>query len=398
MKYILSPALLLFLLPCFSQDYSYMRYDVNDGLAGSNVYCITQDKEGFLWMGTEGGLSRFDGVHFTNFTLEDGLPDIEVLQIMADSRERIWMGPFSQSVCYYYQGRIHNQENDTLLKKIHIRSGILNFAEDKEGNILINEVGVLHLVTTTGIVRDFDSIRGKPIYSYAVSKGSDGHFLVQDGDEVYRFDGKVFTHFFSIDFGSENSNFIVLRSQMFAWQGKEHAYRYRFASLKLGKTFDFDAERNAMLHVSFSVVSDSTVYRNSTRGTREYNLFTGTVRDFSIGARISRTFRDDEGNLWFTSLGQGVFRLNSENIRNIKLMDKYSASWVPLTMRRIGDQLLVGGSNSMLYQCSLSSPEHFTLRELKHSGEANEIRYLAKMKDGRLLVGSSMRLFYENEV
>jgi len=78
--------LILLSYSSFSQEYSYAHYDVKDGLAGSNVYCITQDKQGFIWMGTEGGVSRFDGTHFTNFNLEDGLPDIEVLQIFADSR------------------------------------------------------------------------------------------------------------------------------------------------------------------------------------------------------------------------------------------------------------------------------------------------------------------------
>src|SRR5882757_8887778 len=113
----LLPALSILLLLSYSslsQEYSYTHYDVKDGLAGSNAYCITQDKEGFIWVGTDAGVSRFDGTHFKNFTLEDGLPDIEVLQIFADSRGRVWMAPFSKSICYFYQGRIHNQDNDTL--------------------------------------------------------------------------------------------------------------------------------------------------------------------------------------------------------------------------------------------------------------------------------------------
>src|SRR5690348_2278219 len=129
-------AIVLLAYSSFGQEYSYTRYDVKDGLAGSNVYCITQDKEGFLWMGTDGGLSRFDGVHFKNFTLEDGLPDIEVLQIFADSRERIWMGPFTKSICYYAAGRIHNQQNDKQLAQFHLHGNIHSFAEDKNGNIL----------------------------------------------------------------------------------------------------------------------------------------------------------------------------------------------------------------------------------------------------------------------
>src|SRR5882762_8666008 len=138
-RLLLSYCLFCLSYSSLSQEYSYTHYNVKDGLAGSNVYCITQDKEGFLWMGTEGGVSRFDGTHFRNFALEDGLPDIEVLQIFADSKGRVWMGPFSKSICYYYQGRIHNQDNDSLLRLMSIKNNVEKFAEDRYGNVMIQE-------------------------------------------------------------------------------------------------------------------------------------------------------------------------------------------------------------------------------------------------------------------
>src|SRR5258708_28114243 len=97
-------SLLLMLLPAclFSQEYSYTHYDISDGLAGSTVYCITQDKDGFIWLGTETGVSRFDGTHFRNFTTADGLPDIEILQMFVDSKGRGWMAPFGESFCFYF--------------------------------------------------------------------------------------------------------------------------------------------------------------------------------------------------------------------------------------------------------------------------------------------------------
>src|SRR5580765_7243042 len=80
----------------YSQEYSYTNFNIKNGLAGSTAYCITQDKDGFIWIGTETGVSRFDGAHFKNFTSSDGLPDAEILQIFADSKGRIWMAPFSK--------------------------------------------------------------------------------------------------------------------------------------------------------------------------------------------------------------------------------------------------------------------------------------------------------------
>src|SRR6476469_6172307 len=104
--------LLIFFTPLemLAQEYSYTRYDIKEGLAGSVVYCMTQDKDGFLWFGTETGLSRFDGTRFTNYTSLNGLPDNEILNVFGDSKGRVWIAPFRAAICYYYKGRIHTQE------------------------------------------------------------------------------------------------------------------------------------------------------------------------------------------------------------------------------------------------------------------------------------------------
>ena len=38
-----------------------------DGLASNQTTCIQQDKNGFMWIGTKEGLSRYDGLHFINY-------------------------------------------------------------------------------------------------------------------------------------------------------------------------------------------------------------------------------------------------------------------------------------------------------------------------------------------
>src|ERR1700722_1313129 len=96
----------------FPQEYSYTHYDIKEGLAGTMAYCITQDADGFIWVGTETGVSRFDGTHFSNFTTADGFPGIEVPEIFGDSKGRVGMAPFKKSVCYYYRGKIYHPGND----------------------------------------------------------------------------------------------------------------------------------------------------------------------------------------------------------------------------------------------------------------------------------------------
>ncbi|MBR4814433.1 MAG: hypothetical protein IKZ67_03120, partial [Paludibacteraceae bacterium] len=50
---------------------AFRHYTVKDGLSCNYVHAITQDKKGFLWVATEYGLNKFDGVHFKNYFFED---------------------------------------------------------------------------------------------------------------------------------------------------------------------------------------------------------------------------------------------------------------------------------------------------------------------------------------
>ncbi len=59
---------LLFSLPLFSQNPPVERFGVEQGLSQGFVTCLLQDREGFIWMGTQNGLNRYDGLRFKTFT------------------------------------------------------------------------------------------------------------------------------------------------------------------------------------------------------------------------------------------------------------------------------------------------------------------------------------------
>src|SRR5436853_6906474 len=71
------------------------HYDVEDGLAHSNVGPIYQDRKGYMWFGTVEGLSRFDGYRFKTYGVEDGLPNHTVTAIAEDPQGRLRVGTFA---------------------------------------------------------------------------------------------------------------------------------------------------------------------------------------------------------------------------------------------------------------------------------------------------------------
>ncbi len=65
---------------------------VTDGLPGNWVRDVLQDRRGYLWIGTEAGLSRFDGRYLMNTGRAEGLAGEEVRCIVADSSGMLWVG------------------------------------------------------------------------------------------------------------------------------------------------------------------------------------------------------------------------------------------------------------------------------------------------------------------
>ncbi len=89
-------------LVSISQDKIWNHYTVKEGLPSSNVYKCVEDNEGFIWIGTESGLSRFDGAKFTNYTAKDGLTDNEVLWVDFNPKtSEVKIVTFNSSITYY---------------------------------------------------------------------------------------------------------------------------------------------------------------------------------------------------------------------------------------------------------------------------------------------------------
>ena len=381
-------SLLVLLLPVhtFSQEYSYTHYDVSAGLAGSVVYCITQDKDGFIWVGTETGVSRFDGTHFRNFSTADGLPDIEVLIMFTDSRNRVWMAPFRKSVCYYYKGKIYNQDNDRLLHDLHFTGNVQSFAEDAAGNILIQESSALHLLGPDGHCTEVDSIHHRPLcLSDAAIRGRDGNFLVQEADSIYEYRKGVFTTVTGLTAAAMIiPSYISLSSDMVVWRSRNRTSLTR--SLTTGETWEVPDPHRSAWHVSYTVLDDTLLYINESTGTTEYDLRCHHTRQFLPGVEVSRVFRDDEGNIWFTTIGQGIYRLNSDAFRKFILRQPQTGSCSVFAIKKINDQLLVGTNRSSIFRFHVPDLTYLGVQFLPKE-QRKRILTIDTLCDGRMLYG-----------
>ena len=70
----------------------FQSYGRESGLGNVRINLLLQDKTGFIWVGTDSGLYRFDGQRFQAFGLEQGLPSLEINALTLDSAGVMWVG------------------------------------------------------------------------------------------------------------------------------------------------------------------------------------------------------------------------------------------------------------------------------------------------------------------
>ena len=70
----------------------FQTYSRESGLKNLRINLLLQDKQGFIWVGTDDGAYRFDGHRFQAFGLEQGLPSLEINAFQLDATGAMWVG------------------------------------------------------------------------------------------------------------------------------------------------------------------------------------------------------------------------------------------------------------------------------------------------------------------
>lgn len=142
----------------------------NDGLPSNHIYDFAEDNNGFLWIATDNGVSRFDGKYFYNYSVKNGLPSNDALQIIKEKNGTIWVNCFNELPSYFDESNnqfVQLQSNSTINK---IGASLLQYI------VLAN--GGVKFFNTTGF---FDVINKKPKKS--VFTNTSGSILI-DTTEV----------------------------------------------------------------------------------------------------------------------------------------------------------------------------------------------------------------------
>jgi diguanylate cyclase (GGDEF)-like protein len=90
-RLLLPVAMLLAGVASSAQVLPFEILGLKEGLPQSQVACIAQDRDGYLWVGTWGGLARYNGDGFKSFYAKDGLPSNRIEDLLAAKDGTLWI-------------------------------------------------------------------------------------------------------------------------------------------------------------------------------------------------------------------------------------------------------------------------------------------------------------------
>jgi len=138
---------------CIAAGYSQtnlhtVQYTTQSGMLSNTTYYGLFDRDNFLWICQNHGLSRFDGTHFTNFTVEDGLPDNDIIYVTEDSTGTIWAQPFQREPAFLKKNAVRFQTIRTIIHPDTVKKDqsyrVFPLRDGKVG--LISENGVIRII------------------------------------------------------------------------------------------------------------------------------------------------------------------------------------------------------------------------------------------------------------
>ena len=320
----------------------WRMYDVRDGLSGDDVLCLHQDRAGYLWFGTDNGVSRFDGQEFVSFSTADGLAANRVVSIAEDGAGHLWFGT-DGGVSHFDGVRFTSYtERDRYLgwgRKDRLAGNDIHFIfQDRDERLWFG--------TDTGVSR-FDGEEFLTLTTefgladnrvLSIRQDAKGHVWLGTGDGISRYDGQLFRNYAAeSELSGSNVNFILEERSGKLWFGAQgRVSRFdgeEFTAFPLGEGEVLSAleDRKGVLWFG---TADGVIYRYE-GDTWE----TFAAGDGEAGQEVVAIFEDRAGDLWFGSRGSGVCRYDGRE-------------WMVYptgSLRRSAQQIIEDGDGSLWF-------------------------------------------------
>jgi ligand-binding sensor domain-containing protein/serine phosphatase RsbU (regulator of sigma subunit) len=309
-----------------------LRFQVlgrNDGLPENTVKTVAQDKTGFIWLGTEDGLARWDGRRFLTFRYDDknptSLSSSFVNRVLVAKDGTLWVGTEGGGVNRYrpdtgsFDRFMATGKPDALADNM-----VRALAEGPDGRIWIGTLngGLGALDPASGKIRSYSREDGLNPTVLSVVADADGALWVGTAEGLFRLDSKAGTAELQLSDHEELASATIsalYRDKDDLWIGTEEVGLHRY-SLASKKVTSYAAKADDLTHLAdpairsifrdrsdrMWVATGSALHLMDDKAGTFERFVPSSSDPSSLPALPLDIFQDNAGVLWVTTFAGGV--------------------------------------------------------------------------------------------
>ncbi len=296
-----------------AQDPAYFSYSIENGVPSNEVYSIFQDKVGYIWIGCDGGVFRFNGIAYEHFSSS---------QLTARSATGLCQSPGGRIYGYNFNKQIFYIEGGILRTIDNWNFPVNGIASVGNGTIWISSSeGVFELneksLKWKSVKSSLHFSNGSKVFTNSIRSDSEGRIYYQNYGKIIEWnDGNVNSHF--IDKKYQKTPLIVSRSVSNPWlfdilgTAVFQKTKNGWSEYKNPKLIEILKGRKL---TSVVETDQGNIWINTHSGLVHYNKFNGQVELLFKDIAFSDCLKDAEGNYWFSTLHNGIFRIPQFDVR-----------------------------------------------------------------------------------
>jgi diguanylate cyclase (GGDEF)-like protein len=322
--------------------YVINSWSIREGLPQISVQSIAQDHEGYLWVGTQSGVARFDGVRFTAYKPETTpeLPGVWTRSLLVDKAGRVWIGTY-KGLAMWQDGKFHAVPAADAVRYPVL--DIFAIAETPEGTTVATSGGVFDVRGGRLVQR-----AGGPSSAQSLLPRRDGLWVGGLGG-VYRMDAKGLQF---LPLPGEVASAVVTRladAQGRIWAGTSLGLYVREDGAWRPAT-DAEGLRNAPITMLLEDRAHS-LWVGSNAGMARFR--DGVLSEFipessPIAVKgVIGAFEDREGSLWLGSQWEGLTRVWNGWTRRYSVAEGLQERIVWLVSRAPDGRIWVGTNDGL---------------------------------------------------
>ena len=362
-KRILIILLFVYTTLVYTQQPVSIHLSEKDGLPDKEFYDILEDDDGLIWLAADKGLFSYNGSEFTSYTHPKQV-GLSVFSLAKDKGNKIWFTNLANQVFYIENGEIHLFltlkeffKGDLILLDIYKEFLVLNttnqilICNKETGGIVFQNTSKKNIFYTEPLIKNDSLFFISETGSYTVI---DNYFnlitLPERKEKINRY------------FISGYGKLKEVNNETTVFFNVTNSKPVHYKTDKIGLQTQITTNLPDNLRIYSSEFIDNKIFYTTNKGVFICNLIDDTIeieQHLLPNKQVSEVLKDTQGNVWFTTLGDGLYVLPNLNLKtnfkigsNNRLNNLYKGNY---------DELFLISKKSNLYKLSTTTKKVETI-------------------------------------